>query len=264
MVGLADNIEAQVGPLIGHLGALKVSDETGPTGSHDQFAPSSENTPYNDSRYATHPLPAVEPPENRPTSYSEKISTTTTAIAGTAVMAKDAIAEKLGYGSKDGRGQKIKAGQEETTTATVKIEETLAPVYEKVTGMGTTVASKISGDAAGKEATVEVGSSKNSLLGKLWPGDEDRALCEVISNVLHRKKDHEAEEAVEPETTKQVGELSGDGRTARSGSVNMVDRIKVAVTSFFVKGGDGGAGHGRLQEEGMEKREEGRLEEISN
>lgn len=264
MVGIADNIEAQVGPLIGQLGALKVSDETGPTGSHDHFAPSSENAPYNDSRYATHPATAGAPPENRPTSYSETISAVTMAIAGTAVMAKDAIAEKLGYGSKDGSGQQIKAGQEGKTSATGKIKETLAPVYEKVTGMGTTVASKISGEAAGREATVEVGSSKNSLLVKLRPGDDDRALSEVISNVLHRKKDHEAEEAVEPETTKQVGELYEDGRTARSGSGNMVDQIKVAVTSFFVKGGYGGASHGRLQEEGMEKREEGVLEETGN
>lgn len=38
-----------------------------------------------------------------------------------------------------------------------------------------------SGKVAGKEVTAEEGL-KNSLSSKLWSGDEDRALCEVISN----------------------------------------------------------------------------------
>lgn len=72
------------------------------------------------------------------------------------------------------------------------------------------------------------------------------------TRMLHRKKD-EAEEAVPlaSKTSKQPGSCPGTG--ARQGLG--VDHGGCEV--LFVKGGDGCAVHGHLQEDSIEKREEG-------
>lgn len=109
--------------------------------------------------------PELSPPERKSTednpqenvlgrpsnqgSYTEKFSSATSAIADKAVSAKNAITSKLGYGEKHHRGNAQERGVE------------------------------------GQDKGISV---KDYLAEKLKPGEEDRALSEVISEAFHTKE----------------------------------------------------------------------------
>uniref|UniRef100_A0A2N9GNV1 Uncharacterized protein n=1 Tax=Fagus sylvatica TaxID=28930 RepID=A0A2N9GNV1_FAGSY len=200
-------------------------------------------------------------PSNQ-SSYTEKISSATTAIADKAVSAKNVVASKLGYGEKDDNiarsefhettvddhtksssASPVEYGKKIAATVTEK----LSPVYEKVAEAGSTVMSKVQGGGPGGTDSTTTGniksestgvkgqdkgvSVKNYVLDKLRPGDEDRALSEVISEALHKRND-EPEKAV----NRPMGKVTESEEVARrlgTGKGIVVDKLKGAVGSWF-------------------------------
>ncbi|RYR06705.1 hypothetical protein HN51_071641 [Arachis hypogaea] len=140
-------------------------------------------------------------PSNQ-SSYTEKISSATSAIADKAVSAKNTVASKLGYGDK-GDSHEETQGENAAATSTTEygkriaqsLTDKLAPVYGKVAGVGSAVKSKVPGTSTGSENDRGV-SVKDYFAEKLRPGDEDRALSEVISETLHHKRNKEEENVV--------------------------------------------------------------------
>ncbi|XP_019453880.1 PREDICTED: low-temperature-induced 78 kDa protein-like isoform X2 [Lupinus angustifolius] len=149
-------------------------------------------------------------------SYTEKISSATSAIADKAVSAKNTVASKLGYGEKgDNADNKVttsttkhveekrdNADNSTTNTASeygkniaLSLTEKLAPVYGKVAGVGSAVKSKLPGtekESVGVEQDRGV-SVKDYLVDKLRPSEEDKALSEVITESLHKKEEEPRE-----------------------------------------------------------------------
>ncbi|GLU24246.1 hypothetical protein SLE2022_401960 [Rubroshorea leprosula] len=216
-------------------------------------------------------------------SLTEKISSATSAIADKAVSAKKAVASKIGYGENKNSRNELCAGGEEThqrspnqSSYTEKISsatsaiadkaasaknivaatvtEKLTPAYKKVAGAGTAVMSKMPGSNSGTAHQHETGpimqdkgvSVKDYLAEKLRPGEEDKALSEVISGALHVRKekgDGESRPVVKVTESKEVEKRLGgfnkkDEEKVRSGIANspgtgVVDKIKGAVTSWF-------------------------------
>lgn len=307
---VTDNEEAGVSPLVHSFGKMGVNDvpettgiRTEPragdikfdqgtehsqyTGSHDQFAPQEEPADFPSVREDTESIPKSLNPSNpadlpqdtltgKPGSYTEKISSATSAIAGKAVAAKNVVASKLGYGGTEGetRDTQVTGGDKDATktnssTALAQkyastVTEKLAPVYEKVAGAGSTVMAKVTGheNRGGANAEHEVKtdkgvSMKEYLAEKFKPGEEDRALSEVISGSLSRHKDKTEEtgeakpmgkvtesEEVERrlgsigDTKKEDGDTSGEIKVGEGFGQGVVDRVKGAVSTWLGKGGE--------------------------
>ncbi|KAK2973098.1 hypothetical protein RJ640_023028 [Escallonia rubra] len=156
-------------------------------------------------------------------SYVGKISSATSVIAGKAVSAKNVVASKLGYGGGGETESREKHGGGETaksaspTEYAQKIAAT-APVHEKVADTGSSVISKVPGIGTGTGTTrteterdTDLGDKKGPDKGvsvkeyfaeKLRPGDEDKALSEVISDALHKRKEENGKDG--PEEGKPV------------------------------------------------------------
>ncbi|KHN42539.1 Low-temperature-induced 65 kDa protein [Glycine soja] len=124
------------------------------------------------------------------------ISSATSAIADKAVSAKNTVASKLGFGDtatttqQEKRTDHAAAPTEYGKSVAQSLREKLAPVSGKDAGVGSGVKSKVSGtqtSSVGVEQDKGV-SVKDYLVDKLRPGDEDRALSEVISETLHKKE----------------------------------------------------------------------------
>ncbi|XP_027357273.1 low-temperature-induced 65 kDa protein-like [Abrus precatorius] len=148
---------------------------------------------------------SAEKPLNQ-SSYTEKISSATSAIADKAVSAKNTVASKLGFGEKgDTEDNKVTTTNEDNRRennasspteygkrVALSLTEKLAPVYGKVAGVGSSVKSKVPGserDSTGVGMEQDKGVSvKDYLVEKLRPSDEDRALSEVISETLYKKE----------------------------------------------------------------------------
>ncbi|XP_044468821.1 low-temperature-induced 65 kDa protein-like [Mangifera indica] len=177
--------------------------------------------------------PELSPPERKSTednpqenvlgrpsnqgSYTEKFSSATSAIADKAVSAKNAITSKLGYGEKHHRGNAQERGVE------------------------------------GQDKGISV---KDYLAEKLKPGEEDRALSEVISEAFHTKEE-EPDETDRPmrkvtgseDVARRLGTHENDDSSKES-NINssfisnnsstcgngVVDKVKGAVGSWFRKG----------------------------
>lgn len=251
----------KVGSVTDNLGHTRTS-PSGPTGSRDQFAPepSADNTPYNDANKRG-PVPKYpdQPNQAQPASYKEKISAATSSIATTVVSAKDAIAEKLGYGHKDdqqssGDGKPASSPGENGQ----KMKEILAPVYVKVTEVGSEVASKMSGASKTGESQGQAGDKvrveeteggvkkvrsggqtvPEYLTDKLGSGGQDRSLSEVVSDVLHKRKDVQDEVTVDESGHRhETCERSGEGGGVAEGIIG-------TVASYFNKGGEASDAYG--------------------
>ncbi|XP_022737370.1 low-temperature-induced 65 kDa protein-like [Durio zibethinus] len=250
-----------------------------PTGSHDQFSPepttplpieTSENPtllsetmdtskPQEHSRNVTSDKPSNQ------SSYTEKISSATSAVTDKAVSAKNIIASKLGYGEKDQTTiNESHEGQDATKQASAIdygkkmaaiVTEKLTPVCEKVTEAGGNVKSKLHGPGTGTAS--EVGtealerdkgvSMKGYIAEKLRPSEGDRALSEVILDALHKRNENPEKETMargKVTESEEVARRLGirDERDERPGSsaVNspnkgVVDKLKGAVGSWFGK-----------------------------
>lgn len=159
----------------------------------------------------------TEQPGDKPSeesSYTGKIA----AVAG---IAKDTVASKLGYGKKDD----VASGETEQKIGGGSSGETTPPAEQ---------GKKVAGQDKGV-------SMRDYLAEKLKPGEEHKALSEVISSALDNRK-KEAEKPVvvtqSEEVNQHLGEGSrGQGQLSSPGRA-VVDKLKGAVGSWFGKSGD--------------------------
>ncbi|KAL3630612.1 hypothetical protein CASFOL_023596 [Castilleja foliolosa] len=186
--------EANVDPILERLDNFHIhdkSDQSTPT--VDQFSPESKVNPSKIPESSDQAEPESMPRDT----ITGKISSATSAIAGKAVSAKDAVASRLGYG--------------DVSSNKNKVAEKLAPVYGAVTGAGSAVMSSVE---RGNDRAVSV---SEYLAAKLRPGDDDKALSEAITGRFYKK-----EEGMAPgRVVEVVAERSGGG--------GVVDRLKEAV-----------------------------------
>ncbi|XP_034710762.1 low-temperature-induced 65 kDa protein-like isoform X1 [Vitis riparia] len=273
--------EVGITPIISSFDKMSVQDKPEQpcatrTGSHDQFSPEplpAETKTTEDPQDTNN----AEKPSNEKT-YTEKISTA-------AISAKNTVASKLGYGGTD-KGEETHEGGDQTAKKTSSVTEygkkiantlteTLSPVYGKVAEAGSAVKSKVQGTGSEREGPKEhdKGSEpegcrapdkgvpmKAYLAEKLKPSDEDRALSEVISDALQKRKQEpehetkskpmgkvtESEEVARRLSTENKpsgeGSDSGDVKFDSSSNVNsgsgVVDKLRGAVNSWLGKGGD--------------------------
>ncbi|CAH9137024.1 unnamed protein product [Cuscuta epithymum] len=172
--------------------------------------------------------------------------------AGSAVMEKLPLPGGSGQRVKEtSRDEYDQQGGGKSVTSTVK--EKLAPVYDKVTAAGSTLMSKVQGPGIG-QAIVKEGNEENVksdkgvsmkeyLAEKLKPGEEDKALSDMISGTLSRQKAEKTGETgkdIRPmgrvTESKKVAERLGPlDDTPKEGSEEkgMVDMLKGAVNSWL-------------------------------
>ncbi|KAL8143142.1 hypothetical protein V2J09_016174 [Rumex salicifolius] len=157
----------------------------------------------------------------------------TEVITDKGISVKNAVASKLGYG-----GER----QVETSPSfTVDYGKNMAStVYEKLADAGGAVMSKMPGSHATAQTVVE----------KVSPGEEDKALSDVISEKLHKAapgkgdgdkdKDGEGKVTFSAKVVRQLGsrgeesaEDIGSGISGPAGGGPMVDMLKDTVTSWL-------------------------------
>lgn len=188
-------------------------------------------------------------------------------------LSGEANVEKPSY-QKNDKGEEIQRGGGDQKPASSVTEygkkfantvtETLSPVYGKVVEAGSVVMSKVHGRGGNGSEPEGVGgapdkgvSMKAYLAEKLKPGDEDRALSEIISDALHKRKEEpeqehkleatgkvtESEEvarrlSTEKKPAADSGDVKFDSSSNVSSGSGMVDRLRGAVSSWFGRGGD--------------------------
>ncbi|XP_010537183.1 PREDICTED: low-temperature-induced 65 kDa protein-like [Tarenaya hassleriana] len=263
--------EVGVTPIIESLGKMKMTDvphelserglERESLTRRDELDVKSGHEPGKDF-----PTPEMSPPENPKTetgaskpqamaddadmpkqsSYTEKIVSATSALADRAAAAKTSVASKLGYSGGEG-------SEEETPRSAMeygkKMAEKLTPVYEKVKETGTSVMSKmpLSGSGETGQRQDKGVSARDYIVEKLKPGEEDKALSEVITEKLHlggEKKKKRGTVMESEEVKKRLGGFS-DERSEKemehgesfvedgNGGGGMVEKLKLAVTSWL-------------------------------
>ncbi|VVB15692.1 unnamed protein product [Arabis nemorensis] len=237
---------------------VKVSTGLGrdlPTGTHDQFSPEFPRPKERDDSDSK----LEERQEAKPSTYTDKIASATSVITDKAIAAKNAVASKLGYagettGAGGGGQQESPVGEEAPRSATgygQKVAGTVAgkltPVYEKVKETGSNVMTKLPLSGGGRGAETQQGedkgvSARDYLAEKLRPGEEDKALSEVIAEKLHlgggEKKTtmtKEVEVTVEKIPSDQILEEKEHGEViAEEGKGGgMMGKIKGTVTSWL-------------------------------
>ncbi|XAR53586.1 hypothetical protein NMG60_11022199 [Bertholletia excelsa] len=244
------------------------------SGSHDQFSPEPipSDTAINpddpgstlksfNSNTRSEDLPQDALRTSSQT--AEKISSATSAITDKAVAAKNAVASRLGYGgnganaSRGGEASKLGSVSEYGHKVTATMTEKLAPVYDKVAGVGSSVISKVHGGGTGEEGAEEGQdkgvSVREYLAQKLKPTEEDKALSEIISGALHKQKQEQPDRTPAAGRVTELEEVarrlgsSGDGDDRKKGGDSgaamsatgkaLVDKVKGAVGSWFFGGG---------------------------
>ncbi|KAK6121795.1 hypothetical protein DH2020_044475 [Rehmannia glutinosa] len=236
--------EAEVAPLISQFDNLKFHHDSP---SKSQLEQKSEQTPIKN------PLGTQENPESNPETQDPaqdtlagKISSATSAVATTAISAKNAVASKLGYGG----GPQEQGDQEYSSnrSASEVASECAGKVYEKVAGAGGAVMSKVGGGGGGEM------TAKGYLAEKFRPGDEDKALSEVITDAFHRKEAAATATATavekpggkvmeSEEVAARLGTAAGKKREgedalaagAESSGEGVVERVKDAFGSWLGK-----------------------------
>jgi len=239
-------------------GDVKVESGLGrdlPTGTHDQFSPELSRPKERDDSEETKDESTHE---TKPSTYTEQLASATSAITNKAIAAKNVVASKLGYTGENGGGQSESPVKDETPRSVTAygqkvagtVAEKLTPVYEKVKETGSTVMTKLplSGGGSGVKETQqgeEKGvTAKNYISEKLKPGEEDKALSEMIAEKLHfggggEKKTtatKEVEVTVEKIPSDQIAEGKGHGEAVAEegkGGEGMVGKVKGAVTSWL-------------------------------
>ncbi|KAL8240844.1 hypothetical protein R6Q59_014199 [Mikania micrantha] len=202
-------------------------------------------------------------PSSHSSSHANKISTSAATIADKAATAKDAITSKLGYSNQNPTTkphESINHPVSPTDYAhkiTDKVAGTLAPVYDKLADAGSSVISKVQGSVSGTEQPhVNQGSEatnvenqnvtdkgvsvKEHLVETLRPGDEDKALSEIITHAIHRDEDRDRPMGRVTESEEVKRRLGTDHKWG-SGDViadkGVADRLMEAMGSWF--GGKG-------------------------
>ncbi|KAF7821799.1 low-temperature-induced 65 kDa protein [Senna tora] len=179
-----------------------------------------------------------EKPMNQST-YTEKISSATSTIADKAVSAKDAIVSKLGYGEKDddvNDKETNSSNAEYAQKIALSLTEEMAPVYKNVTKEG----------ERGVPVQDKGVSVRDYLTEKLRPGDEDKALKEVISDTLNKQKEEPVKSSlIDEDRTVSEEVVLGEHRLEKASESEksdmnsprkgVVDTLKNVVGSWFVK-----------------------------
>ncbi|KAF7852357.1 hypothetical protein BT93_L0909 [Corymbia citriodora subsp. variegata] len=171
------------------------------------------------------------------------------AIADKAISAKDTVASKLGYAKKEEEEKTPGLGgnppaKEQGKGIAATVTEKLSPVISKVTGLTTGQRAEAPGEVGGAQAQDKGVSVRDYLAEKLKPGEEDKALSEVISSALHKNQKKTAAEAEaatavkvteSEEVKKQLGE---EERPLNSPGKAIVDKVRGTVNSWFGKTDD--------------------------
>ncbi|CAI0396935.1 unnamed protein product, partial [Linum tenue] len=233
-----------------------------PTGSHNQFSPEGTRPqPISNFESAKHEDKLSGGTDHNQSSYSDKISSATAAIADKAISAKNVVASKLGYGSNttgEQRHHQPDAGAASNLASPVEygkkvaatVTEKLTPVYETVTSTvasaGNTVMAKVHGGGGGARDVVVAESEgerkgqqdkgvsvKDYLVEKLKPTEDDKALSDAISESLpwRRKADNAGEEESKPmgrvteteEVKMRLGETADDDRKREEAAAAVED-----------------------------------------
>ncbi|CAB81368.1 putative protein, partial [Arabidopsis thaliana] len=121
-------------------------------------------------------------------SYTDKISLATSVVADKAVAAKNAVASKLGYSGEGGHENRVEGAENPSSAGGYgsTVASMVTPVYEKVKETGASVMTKLPFTGTGTEQGQDRGvSAKEFLTEKLSPGEEDKALSEVVTEKLH-------------------------------------------------------------------------------
>ncbi|KAG2401563.1 Low-temperature-induced protein [Vigna angularis] len=188
------------------------------------------------------------------TDSGQTLSTITTAVdehsCYKVFSPKDVTASEEGSVEKDERKDNVVINEEQpksrdasnmsgSTTQYGKdiadsLTQKLGPVYDKVAGVGSAVKSKVYGTETKNEVKEQDKgvSVKEYLAEKLRPGEEDKALSEVISETLSKRKE---------ETVKNEHHLDGGDEKMREESCvhdpgkGVVDKLKGVVGSWFGK-----------------------------
>ncbi|MED6151002.1 hypothetical protein PIB30_078096 [Stylosanthes scabra] len=232
--------------------------ELPPYESHERDLPdiSTDTIPSSTSSYKENPeateqtfnsnisTDEVEKP-SKEKSYTDEISSATCAItADKAVSAEDVSAVSKNSDREKGDGDnKMTTLEEDKSGSSLgsgknianSVTEKLAPVYGEVAGVGSVVKSKVSGtksddSSVGVETeNVEKGEDKrvnvkDYLAEKLKPGEEDKALSEVISEAYNKRK----------EDPKKASENEESSNVTSPGK-SVVGKIKGVVGSWFGK-----------------------------
>ncbi|KAF5772353.1 hypothetical protein HanXRQr2_Chr13g0575891 [Helianthus annuus] len=189
------------------------------TGSHDQFAPEPVENPPLDTIAAN--------PSNPNSSYTQRISSATSAIADKASAVKDSIVSKLSLSGEDRSDASTTSPKTNTkssfpTVFSHKVADTLSstlgPVYEKVAAAGTTASSKMQrhghDDTTGSPKTV-----KEYLVDTFTPGDDDKILSEAITRVFQMGNGKQPQEGTTTTTYEvEVMRDEGERRLQESGN----------------------------------------------
>ncbi|KAL0891040.1 hypothetical protein Bca101_015023 [Brassica carinata] len=182
-------------------------------------------------------------------SYTDKIASVTAVVADKAAVAKNAVASKLGYSEEGGNVSHVGA---ETPSSGEgygdKVASVVTPVYEKVKETGANVMTKLPFSGAETQQGQDKGvSAKEYVAEKLTPGEEDKALSEVVAEKLHlggettaapkkgtvtQSKEVEERLGRFPDP-KSEGAIKHGERFAEEGGGGMVDKLKGAVTSWI-------------------------------
>ncbi|KAJ1376532.1 putative low-temperature-induced 65 kDa protein [Sesbania bispinosa] len=221
----------------------------------------------------TDPSGAVETQPNQ-NSYTDIISCDET--ADKTVLPENAEASKLDYDEKGDRNNKVTIHEEQQKSGDASnmsgstleygkniahsLTEKLAPVYGKVAEVGSVVKSKVYGtstDGVGTETKNGV-SVKDYLAEKLKPGEEDKALSEVISEALHKRKEEHEQLGSGDEKSEKVCEESYVNCPGKG----VVDKVKGVVGSWFAKSGENQSTQGG-EDLSKDKNSGGEVEQIS-
>ncbi|CAL5367254.1 unnamed protein product [Camellia sinensis] len=201
--------------------------------------------------------------------YTEKISSATSAIADKAITAKNVVASKLlGYGSNEDTTstststKNTRQGDEETTDKAGSVAQyghkIAAAVTEKLEASTHVREGHRCREFSDVQDRGQDGVSvKEYLVKKLRPSEEDKLLSEMISDALHKRKQEVVEEkpmgkvTESEEVARRLGNTSRgssdedssirEGTAADSGkavAVAVVDRLKGAVSTWFFSGRD--------------------------
>ncbi|XP_062120425.1 low-temperature-induced 65 kDa protein-like [Humulus lupulus] len=203
----------------------------------------------------SNPDDITSPKPSTPSSYTEKISYATSAIYG-------AVASKFGYGDDtelhETTGDSGSIGNEPASETGYRKKmastetDKIAPLDEKDAGEGSEAMSKMHGPASstrelektssGTEGEDKGVSVKDHLAEKLVPGDEDRALSEVISDALNKRK----EEPEEGSESHPMGKVTVSDHVAKTlgtadeqNESNTAIKARGIVASWFGLGSGG-------------------------
>lgn len=164
-------------------------------------------------------------------SYTDKIALATSVVADKAVAAKNAVASKLGYSGEAGHENRVEGA--ETPSSAGGYGSTVAgmvtPVYEKVKETGASVMTKLPFSGTGTEQGQDKGvSAKEYLTEKLSPGEEDKALSEVVAEKLH---------------------LGGGGGEPKKGTVTQSEEVEKRLGGFKDPSSEAATKHGEAYAE---------------